>query len=1094
MEEYTIVELIGEGSFGKVYKARIKGTGQVVAMKFILKKGKNDRELRNLRSEIEILTKLHHDHIITLFDSFETEEEFVVVMEYAIGELYKILESDRRLPEDVVQRIAKQLVQALNYLHSNRIIHRDMKPQNILIGENGSVKLADFGFARSMSYNTVVLTSIKGTPLYMAPELVQEKPYNRTADLWSLGCILYELYYGKPPFYTNNLLTLINQIAKDPVRFDEPISPDFKSFLKGLLTKSASARLDWPQLLSHPFVALAPIDTKWQDVMQQHDAQMKERMKLLGCYKLYHVAGRAGGANNATVNGSAVEKPRPRAVASDETFNAAAVAGLAPGRDAVVAGALRRLIKGVESITVDKREAGVLEQIIQQGFVAAANKLITPAQQTNTTTLAIDFLSALVFPETNDVLPFPSQRSTHSITSTLHRYSEMTQSDLLIRQHVAIELMGKPQTALSFIMNEVTFNKRNGRFPCLKILFECTRWENSFGPTLTQLKEFPDLWAALLDSVSDKDVADGRISAQYAALVFHTVSIVIPHIKLAAPQHMNNRKVFALVKEALTAACYYDPKAASATQAEERVQSLNYAAAAALLIAFARLELRDVVAFEPDDSLVAALFAISDGVDGVARRPVVPRALGSSYGYPDYGLLDGVAHMVSLILSDSQSIAYNGNRRGAAAGFLSENGKRVSELAVSMLRDSNPKMELSLNGVQTTLRAVQQLIQNQREQAGSMSMLVDAVAPYPGEGLTCLISIICRQLSTEYLQQMFYWPECRGGGGIGVSTHLTIASQILTDALRVGDGKSEADQCVVAGVQQIMYKEKLTEMLVHALDYTEVAYWGTPFAIISGLVNLSSHFAKAFVDGGGLQRDRIARVLDPKKANTSLISDGLTVLSQLARASEEFYPVIDAADLYGIFAELLQHQERGIRGKMCTLVGNLCKHSAYFYEPLAKHKIIATVGEFCSDRNQATQKFASFAVGNAAFHNDRLYDQLRPAIPALIKLLSSSDEKTRQNAAGALSNLVRNGDQLLDTFADNRVADELIKLFRNGGIGMKKTVIVTISSFCAYEVFRNSFVRLGLKTLIADFERGPDPVDPGIERYVNRIKDRIGVA
>ena len=84
-----------------------------------------------------------------------------------------------------------------------------MKPQNILISANGVIKLCDFGFARAMSNNTVVLTSIKGTPLYMSPELVQEMPYDHTADLWSLGVIIYELFVGQPPFYTNSIYTLI---------------------------------------------------------------------------------------------------------------------------------------------------------------------------------------------------------------------------------------------------------------------------------------------------------------------------------------------------------------------------------------------------------------------------------------------------------------------------------------------------------------------------------------------------------------------------------------------------------------------------------------------------------------------------------------------------------------------------------------------------------------------------------------------------------------------------------------------------------------------------------------------------------------------
>jgi fused-like protein len=88
----------------------------------------------------------------------------------------------------------------------------------------------------------------------MAPELVQELPYNHTVDLWSLGVILYELFVGVPPFYTNNIYSLINLIVKDPVKFPENISDDFKSFLKGLLNKEPSERMTWPELAEHPFV------------------------------------------------------------------------------------------------------------------------------------------------------------------------------------------------------------------------------------------------------------------------------------------------------------------------------------------------------------------------------------------------------------------------------------------------------------------------------------------------------------------------------------------------------------------------------------------------------------------------------------------------------------------------------------------------------------------------------------------------------------------------------------------------------------------------------------------------------------------------
>ena len=104
--------------------------------------------------------------------------------EFVDGDLYKLLEDGRTLSEDKVRMVACQLLSALYYLHSDRILHRDIKPQNILLTHDGIIKLCDFGFARSMDLNTYVLTSVKGTPLYMAPEIIEEKPYDHNADLW----------------------------------------------------------------------------------------------------------------------------------------------------------------------------------------------------------------------------------------------------------------------------------------------------------------------------------------------------------------------------------------------------------------------------------------------------------------------------------------------------------------------------------------------------------------------------------------------------------------------------------------------------------------------------------------------------------------------------------------------------------------------------------------------------------------------------------------------------------------------------------------------------------------------------------------------
>ena len=108
----------------------------------------------------------------------------MVVGEFVDGNLDDLLDESRVVGEDKMRDIACQLLSALYYLHSHRILHRDIKPQNILVSREGVVKLCDFGFARSMDLNTYVLTSVKGTPLYMAPEIIEEKPYDHNADLW----------------------------------------------------------------------------------------------------------------------------------------------------------------------------------------------------------------------------------------------------------------------------------------------------------------------------------------------------------------------------------------------------------------------------------------------------------------------------------------------------------------------------------------------------------------------------------------------------------------------------------------------------------------------------------------------------------------------------------------------------------------------------------------------------------------------------------------------------------------------------------------------------------------------------------------------
>ncbi|XP_063377945.1 serine/threonine-protein kinase fused isoform X2 [Cydia fagiglandana] len=285
MENYDIISFVGEGSFGRVFKAKNKETDVVVALKVIRKKGRSSKDLKNLRQECDIQRTLEHPNIIRMIDSFDTESELVVVTEYAERELHSILAKEGCLNEEQVKKITWDLVSALYYLHSHRVLHRDLKPQNVLLDSSGCAKLCDFGLARIMTNSTHILTSIKGTPLYMAPELIDEKPYDHQADLWSLGCIVYELMAGQPPFCTMSILQLVRMIRHKPVQWPSFISKEARSFLQGLLHKDPMKRMTWPDILAHPFVAghilILPEDVQSESPFTQPLSHSQQEAKRL---------------------------------------------------------------------------------------------------------------------------------------------------------------------------------------------------------------------------------------------------------------------------------------------------------------------------------------------------------------------------------------------------------------------------------------------------------------------------------------------------------------------------------------------------------------------------------------------------------------------------------------------------------------------------------------------------------------------------------------------------------------------------------------------------------------------------------------------
>ena len=213
-------EPLGSGQFSRVWRARRISDGTPVALKKIQIYGMMDATARNnCIKEVELLMALDdHPNIIKYLSSFVESNEFVLVLELAdAGDLASLLRTHRNanrwLDEATVWQIFLQLASAVNHMHANRVMHRDIKPGNTFLVSSGVVKLGDLGLSRAISSKTYVVHSVVGTPYYMSPEQIHEAGYTFKSDIWSLGCLLYEMVTLRQPFEGNNYYVLGKKIS-----------------------------------------------------------------------------------------------------------------------------------------------------------------------------------------------------------------------------------------------------------------------------------------------------------------------------------------------------------------------------------------------------------------------------------------------------------------------------------------------------------------------------------------------------------------------------------------------------------------------------------------------------------------------------------------------------------------------------------------------------------------------------------------------------------------------------------------------------------------------------------------------------------------
>ncbi|XP_077292525.1 polo like kinase SAK [Arctopsyche grandis] len=257
IEDYHVAELLGSGGFAQVYRAQCRRSRLHVAIKMIDKARMNSAGMADrVRQEVAIHSRLKHPSILELYTFFEDAHYVYLVLELAHnGSLASRFRLDAiGMSEEDSANILRQVVDGVLYLHSHRILHRDLSVNNLLVTKEQRVKIADFGLATQLNEPNEKHMTMCGTPNYISPEVASRSQHGLPADVWGLGCLLYMLLVGKPPFDTNHVKHTLNRVIQADYHMPQGLSREAQDLLDRLLRKNPAERIPLNQLACHPFL------------------------------------------------------------------------------------------------------------------------------------------------------------------------------------------------------------------------------------------------------------------------------------------------------------------------------------------------------------------------------------------------------------------------------------------------------------------------------------------------------------------------------------------------------------------------------------------------------------------------------------------------------------------------------------------------------------------------------------------------------------------------------------------------------------------------------------------------------------------------